>query len=580
MPGFQSPITIYEAIQHIENKDYLLPAFQREFVWTTEQIEGLFDSLMQGYPISSMLFWKVKGSTVTDFNFYGFLSSYIEEHKIHNEKQSISRDFSAILDGQQRLTALYLGLCGSYAYHEKYHSRDNNPNSFPERKLYLCITKTNDDEKADRKYLFHFEKSSVTKDQDLYTDHDGNFWFRVGKILDLHLGLDNYDLDDFCDEKEISKDSKKILRTLEKAIFTDFNINYYEEDDQNPDKAVNIFTRINSGGTYLSFSNIMFSLMVANWNADARTEINNLIGRIKDKGFSVTKDFIMKAFLFLHHKTIKSSIGSFSKRFCELLENNWTDIRDSFDSLFDLLRSFGLNSSTLTSNNATLPVLYYIYHRKIYKNFVSSTAHENDRKTIKKWLFSVLLRQAFGSQSDAVLTSARNAFTEDVENESILNSIVDFPAAQISEKIKRHLNTVDDDFVDKLLGTQKDNSYCFTILAMLYPNLDYKNNNFHKDHLHPDDRYNELSDELKDKYPYQMYNSIVNLQMLDANENESKGKMLLKDWVDNELKKTKNRKQFFEAHIIPDDIDLAQENFDEFYTERKKMLAEKLKELL
>lgn len=100
MPGFQSPITIYEAIQHIENKDYLLPAFQREFVWEPEQIEGLFDSLMQGYPISSMLFWKVKGSTVTDFNFYGFLSSYIEEHKIHNEKQSISRDFSAILDGQ------------------------------------------------------------------------------------------------------------------------------------------------------------------------------------------------------------------------------------------------------------------------------------------------------------------------------------------------------------------------------------------------------------------------------------------------------------------------------------------------
>lgn len=62
MAGFQSPITIYQAIKSIENNEYLLPAFQREFVWSTYQIEGLFDSLMQGYPISSMLFWKVKGS--------------------------------------------------------------------------------------------------------------------------------------------------------------------------------------------------------------------------------------------------------------------------------------------------------------------------------------------------------------------------------------------------------------------------------------------------------------------------------------------------------------------------------------
>lgn len=58
MAGFQSPITIYQAIKSIENNEYLLPAFQREFVWSTYQIEGLFDSLMQGYPISSMFFGK------------------------------------------------------------------------------------------------------------------------------------------------------------------------------------------------------------------------------------------------------------------------------------------------------------------------------------------------------------------------------------------------------------------------------------------------------------------------------------------------------------------------------------------
>lgn len=578
MAGFQSPITIYHAIQCIENKDYLLPAFQREYVWTTEQIERLFDSLMQGYPISSMLFWKVRDTTRTEFNFYNFLTSFVEKYNTHNElKPSITRDFYAVLDGQQRLTSLYLGLCGSYAYHEYRHSWDNNPNSFPERKLYLCITKTNTDEEADRKYLFYFEKTSITENKDLYTDSDGNTWFRVGKIIDLYTG--NYDLDEFCADNNISKESKKMLRLLEKSIFTASNINYYEEDEQNPDKAVNIFTRINSGGTALSFSDIMFSLMVANWTLDARTEITQLVDRTNDKGFSINVDFIMKAFLFLYHKTIKFSINSFSKKFCKLLEDNWIEIRDSIDSLFDLLRSFALDSYTLTSNNATLPILYYIYHKKVFKNFTNVKVFEVDRKIMKKWLFSVLLRQGFGGHSDTTLENARKAFTKEIEKGFISDSVNQFPADTICEKINRQLTPVDDEFIDELLATQKDNKYCFTILAMLYPNLDYKNNNFHKDHLHPDDRYEELPEALQEKYPYQMYNSIVNLQMLDANENESKGKLLLKDWVANELQKTGNRTQFFDSHLIPD-VNLEQSNFDDFYQKRKAMLSDKLKQLL
>ena len=533
---------------------------------------------MQGYPISSMLFWKVRDSTRTDFNFYNFLTSFVEKYNTHNElRPSISKDFYAVLDGQQRLTSLYLGLCGSYAYHEYRHSWENTPNSFPERKLYLCITKANTDEEADRKYLFYFEKSSITENKDLYNDSNGEIWFRVGKIIDLHNG--NYDLDDFCDDNNISKESKKVLRLLEKSIFTAANINYYEEDEQNPDKAVNIFTRINSGGTPLSFSDIMFSLMVANWTRDARTEITQLVDRTNNKGFSVNVDFVMKAFLFLYHKMIKFSINSFSKKFCKLLEDNWIDIRDSIDSLFDLIRSFGLDSYTLTSNNAVLPILYYIYHRKIFKNFTNVRAFENDRKVIKKWLFSVLLRQCFGGHSDTTLANARKAFTENIEGIFVNGSINQFPADEIFVKINRQLTPVDDEFIDELLATQKDNKYCFTILAMLYPNLDYKNNNFHKDHLHPDDRYEELSENLKTKYSYEMYNSIVNLQMLDANENESKGKIPLKDWVENELKKSGNRKQFFDSHLIPD-VDLEQSNFDEFYQKRKALLSDKLKKIL
>ena len=79
MSKFQTPITINEAMQHINNNEYLLPAFQREFVWDSEQIERLFDSLMRMYPTNSMLFWKVKGDIKTRWKFYNFINSYIKD---------------------------------------------------------------------------------------------------------------------------------------------------------------------------------------------------------------------------------------------------------------------------------------------------------------------------------------------------------------------------------------------------------------------------------------------------------------------------------------------------------------------
>ena len=42
MPGFQMPITIDQAMDYINNNYYVLPAFQRDFVWKAEQIEMLY----------------------------------------------------------------------------------------------------------------------------------------------------------------------------------------------------------------------------------------------------------------------------------------------------------------------------------------------------------------------------------------------------------------------------------------------------------------------------------------------------------------------------------------------------------
>ncbi len=579
MAGFQSPITIAQAIERIHRNEYLLPAFQRDFVWSAEQIEKLFDSLMKGYPISSMLFWKVKGGTKTDFRFYKFLSAFIQYHRICNDPIPTDNinDFYAVLDGQQRLTSLYIGLCGSYAYKDYRKRWDYSEYNFPTRHLYFNISRKYTQEESDREFIFSFVDKNISKENDLFIDKSNEKWFRVGKILALHQDY-NYGIDEFAEDNNIDKESKRLLRLLDNVIHTKLNINFYEEDEQKPDKAVNIFIRINSGGTALSFSDILMSIAIANCKQmDAKTEIKNLVEHVRSKGFNISHDFILKSFLYLYHKDVRSLITSFNLGFIELVENNWTRIRDAISNLFNLLRSFGLTDFTMTSYNAAMPILYYLYHKGIYQDFYKKIGNREDCEIIKKWLFSILLRRAFGASADSVLAQSRRAYTTDITGSYIKETVTLFPATEINSEIRK-LSDVGDDFIEDLLYSQKDSRYSFPILAMLYPDLDYRNNNFHQDHLHPASAYNDLEEKDKEKYGWQVYNSILNLQMLDANENESKNAKPLEKWV-SEQTRNKDMRKFMEDHLIPD-TDLSLSNFSDFIEKRKAMLVQRIRKMI
>lgn len=578
MAGFQQPITIYQAIERINKNEFLLPAFQREFVWNINQIEQLFDSVMQGYPISSMLFWKVKENTKADFRFYQFLKKYVEIHETHNDSFATNgvNDFHAILDGQQRLTALYLGLCGSYAYRRHYGSKTYHSEwDYPTRQLYFNISSLYSEEESDKKYKFSFLEKSATEEKDIHVDFYDELWFRVGLVLDLYK---NDGLDDFAEKHQLTRESKRLIKQLERVIHNISNINYYEEDEQNPDKAVNIFVRINSGGTPLSFSAILMSIAIASWkHKDARTEINNLVDTIRAKGFNVDQDYILKSFLYLYHRDVRFRITSFKNDFIGNIEKNWDNIRNSIITTFDLINVFGLTDYTLTTNNATLPILYYIYHKNIFTDFTTKIAYKEDREIIRKWLFTILIRRTFGGQTDTVLTQSRKAFTNDLDKNKLENILL-FPSKEINKEIKK-ITDIGDDFIEELLLTQKGTQYSFPILALLYPNLDFKNNNFHQDHLHPESSYSDISDDEKLNYGWRTYNSILNLQMLDANENMSKNDMNLKDWVEKETRNS-DLKRFLDNHIIPQNISLELSNFTQFITERKILLIAKLKSLI
>ncbi|MED4046767.1 DUF262 domain-containing protein, partial [Priestia aryabhattai] len=298
--AFQTPLTIKKVIENIHKKKYLLPAIQREFVWGTEQIEKLFDSLMQGYPVGSFLFWDVKKEKSKNFQFYEFIRNYHEKNNRHNPLASVDEgeDIIAILDGQQRLTSMYIALKGTYTY-KLPRMRRENPLAYPERQLYVDLLGPSED--FDTIYDFRF-----LTNEEADADYKDAHWFKVADILninnpfEIHQYLIKSGLSVIEQEKALF--ASETLHKLYQAINETPNINYFLEEEQKLDKVLNIFIRVNSGGTKLSYSDLLLSIATAQWrNKDARQEITRFVDEINQigSGFNFNKDFVLKACLVL-----------------------------------------------------------------------------------------------------------------------------------------------------------------------------------------------------------------------------------------------------------------------------------------
>ena len=125
---------------------------------------------MRSYPIGSFLFWNLDKEKIKDYQFYEFIRDFHERDNKHKPKANVVSDdnITVILDGQQRLTALYIALRGTYAFklpRKKWKSDE----AFPKRKLYLnLLSKAND---IDLFYEFAFltENECVQRTETDYT---------------------------------------------------------------------------------------------------------------------------------------------------------------------------------------------------------------------------------------------------------------------------------------------------------------------------------------------------------------------------------------------------------------------------
>lgn len=577
--GFATPITIKDAIDKIVARNYLIPAIQRKFVWSSDKVETLFDSIMRGYPINSFMFWEIKEQSIkNDFKFYQFLTEYrqfFKENNIDIDTKAFP-DFYAVIDGQQRLTSIYLGLKGSYAYKMPRAWWKDDEKSLPTRHLFVNIASPLPDE-DERQMKYDFRFLSIN-DYDRLSKDSNTIWFKVNDILRYE---DANDLDNYIDQQIWNNNqfAKSTIRTLRKKVFDEKIINYYLETSQEIDVVLDIFIRTNSGGEPLSFSNLLMSITTANWTLrDARKSLEDVVKKVFEigkPGFMVNADFILKVCLVLFNDNIKFQVKNFDRKSVQQFDMNWDRIKDSIIAAFKLVESWGFNDSSLRAKNAVIPLVYYIYHKNLDNDINNQARHQSEKDAMRKWLCLSLLKRVFGGQSDAILTTIRKVLRNNIKLQV-------FPLEQIKEAFKDNPTknlAFSSEYVEGLLTTQKDDPNCYPILALIYSHLNF-NQVFHKDHLHPFSYFQKLKEtdfEDKDLYTFYKdplnYNSIVNLQLLNSSLNESKLDTPLETWI-------RDKKIDLDNQLIPKDVNLSTKGFPEFVSKRKELLKKKFEEIV
>jgi hypothetical protein len=225
-----------------------------------------------------------------------------------------------------------------------------------------------------------------------------------------------------------------------------------------------------------------------------------------------------------------------------------------------------------------IPISYYLLKRGLPHNFVQSSNYTDERKKIHKWLILSLLKRTFSGQPDNVLRPMRQVISE--HNSS-------FPLNKIIEKFKGGTKSIlfNGDEIENLFYYRYGQSYTFSALALLYPSLDFRNK-FHQDHIFPKSFFTkkkltekDITGENKAEFYLNNFNYLANLQLLEGIPNQEKSDMDFEEWLYRTCPIDQERKDYLNKHYIPD-IDLSFDNFDNFITERKKLMANKFKSII
>lgn len=365
-------------INYLERGKLKIPRFQRQFVWERSKIIKLLDSIYQEFPIGSFFIWEA------DKEYTRFFKDIAELEMPKPEKFN-TLDF--ILDGQQRITSLYVVMRG-----KKIDNIDYKQISFDLEKEKFVLKRTK----------FKLGSHIIPVCEIFGEDH-----------LMIYDSLDS--------------EKKKVFNKC-LTIFSNYPLSIIKVTDKELTDAIEIFERINQGGKRLS----IFDLVVAStWgeNFDLRNKYEDLEKYLKEKGFGrINPEIVMHAAsLIVKGYCRKQYLLQLTR---EEIQDIWTDIEESFKLAVDYISAnLGVKIFEFAPYPAMISLLAYLFY-KIKGHSISS----KNAEIVHQWFWQAALSERYTRSRETTMEEDRKKLFDKIINGDEVK--IKYPIDLSLEKLK------------------------------------------------------------------------------------------------------------------------------------------------
>ena len=351
-------------LANIENREMVLPEFQREFTWSRQQSLELIDSLLKNYPTGSLLVWRT-----ADVPALKNMPDFEPDGRV-----------DVLLDGQQRLTALYMLLKNSIPPY--YGAKDIHPSKDP-RNLYINLqTRT----------LTYYKEIEMQNNPRWvrFTDCFEKDKIDPKTIASLIAETEEDKFEIYANLNRNLSDVKSILEKSHPIM--------HVQEDADLKHALTVFDRVNSNGTPLTEADIALAHMCSSW-PETRRIMKDKLRQLESNGFSFDLTFLIRAMNAVINGRAEYRVLHDNLK--EQLISGWIVLDRTLDFLLNFLRdrAFIYHSRDLNTHNVLIPLIGYLSQNQ------TKFRSEDERKKLLFWMYAALYQTRYSGSVDQKLES-------------------------------------------------------------------------------------------------------------------------------------------------------------------------------
>jgi hypothetical protein len=530
-------VKVLELMLGIRNLDMVLPEFQREYVWEREQAKQLLVSLFKDYPTGSLLFWKTLDPPE------------IKNNAIDREKIGST---SVILDGQQRLTTLYLLTQNEIPPYYTEADIRTDP-----RNLYFDI------ESGDFQY---YQKQRMESNPvwlpvvECFADKELNpFAIAKSRTEDesQHFALANQ-----------YNDNLNRLRNIMEKVYPVQAV----PSTAGIDDAIDVFDRVNSLGTKLTDAELALAHICGKW-AQARQVMKAYIATLEERHFHFSLTFTVRCLTaVIRGRALYETIHNVS---ADEAKDGWQRLTKTVDYLTAILPKYGHIHSTadLNTTNVLVPL---VAHVSKFNKFQSDAAI---RRAIH-WLYAANAWGRYSGQTNqrldhdiSIIQRTDNPWTELVDSIVDQRGRIELTPGDLEGRGSGHPFYRMTYIMAKAQGAV---DWCNGLPLDIKQTGSYS---LHSHHIFPQSRlYSEAGYDWKNHVHKKLVNEIANRAFLTADSNWT----LSDDRPENYLQEVREKYPgAMEKQFVPSASGLwTMEKYEDFLRQRRKLIAEAFNALM